>query len=94
MAANPVNTAFEALVSAFSFLVPVTAVVWVLSVPQRMGFLVYPEQTAAFMLGAALFDHQGNYDAAFALMLASIPVFVWTGTMPTTVAIQKMVTAL
>ena len=31
---------------------------------------------------------------AFALMLASIPVFVWTGTMPTTVAIQKMVTAL
>ncbi len=31
---------------------------------------------------------------AFALMLASIPVFVLTGTMPTTVAIQKMVTAL
>lgn len=31
---------------------------------------------------------------AFALMLASIPVFVWTGTMPTTVAVQKMVTAL
>ncbi|MCB1499969.1 MAG: TRAP transporter large permease [Bauldia sp.] len=31
---------------------------------------------------------------AFALMLASVPVFVWTGTMPTTVAIQKMVTAL
>ena len=31
---------------------------------------------------------------AFALMLSSIPVFVLTGTMPTTVAIQKMVTAL
>jgi tripartite ATP-independent transporter DctM subunit len=31
---------------------------------------------------------------AFSLMLASIPVFVLTGTMPTTVAIQKMVTAL
>ena len=31
---------------------------------------------------------------AFALMLASIPVFVLTGAMPTTVAIQKMVTAL
>ena len=30
---------------------------------------------------------------AFALMLASIPVFVLTGTMPPTVAIQKMVTA-
>ncbi|MEO4041547.1 TRAP transporter fused permease subunit [Hoeflea sp. CAU 1731] len=55
MALNPVKPAFEALVSAFSFLVPVIAVVWVLSVPQRMGFLVYPEQVAAFMLGAALF---------------------------------------
>lgn len=31
---------------------------------------------------------------AFSLMLAAIPVFVLTGTMPTTVAIQKMVTAL
>lgn len=31
---------------------------------------------------------------AFSLMMASIPVFVLTGTMPTTVAIQKMVTAL
>lgn len=31
---------------------------------------------------------------AFALMLASVPVFVFTGAMPTTVAIQKMVTAL
>ncbi len=31
---------------------------------------------------------------AFALMLASIPVFIWEGTMPPTVAIQKMVTAL
>jgi len=31
---------------------------------------------------------------AFSLMLASIPVFVLTGTMPTTVAIQKMVTSL
>ena len=31
---------------------------------------------------------------AFSLMLASIPVFVLTGAMPTTVAIQKMVTAL
>ncbi len=31
---------------------------------------------------------------AFALMLASIPVFVLGGTMPPTVAIQKMVTAL
>ncbi len=31
---------------------------------------------------------------AFALMLSAIPVFVLTGTMPTTVAIQKMVTAL
>ena len=31
---------------------------------------------------------------AFALMLASIPVFVLEGTMPPTIAIQKMVTAL
>ena len=31
---------------------------------------------------------------AYALMLAAIPVFALTGTMPTTIAIQKMVTAL
>ncbi|MBS8225708.1 TRAP transporter large permease [Vannielia litorea] len=31
---------------------------------------------------------------AFSLMLSAIPVFVLTGTMPTTIAIQKMVTAL
>ncbi len=35
----------------------------------------------------------GGVPVAFALALASIPVFVLTGTMPPTVAIQKMVTA-
>ena len=35
----------------------------------------------------------GGIPVAFALALASIPVFILTGTMPPTVAIQKMVTA-
>ena len=40
----------------------------------------------------ALFLFLGQ-PVAFALALAAIPVFVLTGTMPPTVAIQKMVTA-
>jgi tripartite ATP-independent transporter DctM subunit len=47
------------------------------------------------MLVAALFAVFliGGIPVAFALALASIPVFILTGTMPPTVAIQKMVTA-
>ena len=47
------------------------------------------------MLVAALFAVFliGGIPVAFALALASVPVFVLTGTMPPTVAIQKMVTA-
>ncbi len=33
--------------------VPILSIVWILSIPQRLAFLVYPEQVAAVMLGAA-----------------------------------------
>ena len=46
--------AFGSLGTLLAFLVPVTAVAWVLSIPQRMNFLIYPEQVAALMLGAAM----------------------------------------
>jgi len=45
---------FGAIATVLAFLVPVVAVIWVLAIPQRMGFLIYPEQVAAFMLGSAL----------------------------------------
>lgn len=35
-------------------LVPAGSIVWIASVPQRLGVLIYPEQIAALMLGAAL----------------------------------------
>ena len=54
MASKPASSPSGILVAILSFLVPVTAVVWVLAIPQRMGFLIYPEQVAAVMLGAAL----------------------------------------
>tara|TARA_R110000751_G_scaffold307857_3_gene432932 strand:+ start:79557 stop:81479 length:1923 start_codon:yes stop_codon:yes gene_type:complete len=44
----------DRLAAFLSFLVPLLAVAWVLAVPQRMGFLIYPEQVAAVMLGLAL----------------------------------------
>lgn len=34
--------------------VPIISIGWIMSVPQRLGMLVYPEQVAAVMLGAAL----------------------------------------
>ncbi|HWK68973.1 MAG TPA: TRAP transporter fused permease subunit [Rhizobiaceae bacterium] len=34
--------------------VPILSIVWILSIPQRLALLVYPEQVAAVMLGAAL----------------------------------------
>jgi TRAP transporter 4TM/12TM fusion protein len=34
--------------------VPVASIIWIASVPQRLGLLVYPQQIAALMLGAAL----------------------------------------
>jgi len=34
--------------------VPILSIVWILSVPQRLGMLVYPQQVAALMLGFAL----------------------------------------
>ena len=34
--------------------VPVLSILWILAVPRRLGLLVYPQQVAALMLGAAL----------------------------------------
>jgi TRAP transporter 4TM/12TM fusion protein len=34
--------------------VPAASIIWIASVPQRLGLLVYPEQVAALMLGSAL----------------------------------------
>jgi TRAP transporter 4TM/12TM fusion protein len=34
--------------------VPILSIIWILSIPQRLALLVYPEQVAAVMLGAAL----------------------------------------
>lgn len=54
MALNTLRNIFSPLAAVLAFLVPVVAVIWVLSIPQRMGFLIYPEQVAALLLGAAL----------------------------------------
>ena len=45
---------FGALGTFLAIAVPLMAVIWVLAVPQRLGLLIYPEQVAALMLGAAL----------------------------------------
>lgn len=37
-----------------AILVPAGSIAWIASVPQRLGVLIYPEQIAALMLGAAL----------------------------------------
>lgn len=34
--------------------VPILSIIWILSIPQKLGLLIYPEQVAAVMLGAAL----------------------------------------
>lgn len=47
---NPVRI----LAGILSALVPAASIAWIAAVPQRMGLLVYPEQIAAIMLGAAL----------------------------------------
>lgn len=54
MPLNTLRTFFSPLGAILAFCVPVVAVIWVLSIPQRMGFLIYPEQTAALLLGAAI----------------------------------------
>ncbi len=35
-------------------LIPVSSMVWVLSIPQRLGLFIFPEQILAFMLGTAM----------------------------------------
>jgi len=51
---GPAARALLLLSKAQAVLVPLLAVVWIMAVPQRMGLLVYPEQIAALMLGAAM----------------------------------------
>ena len=51
---TPAHHLFNVVARGLAFLVPLVAVIWVLAIPQRMGFLIYPEQVAALMLGAAL----------------------------------------
>ncbi|EAQ02215.1 hypothetical protein OB2597_19071 [Pseudooceanicola batsensis HTCC2597] len=51
---SPARHLFQVIARVLAFLVPLVAVIWVLAIPQRMGFLIYPEQVAALMLGAAL----------------------------------------
>ena len=48
------SSAFTALGAVLAVVVPMTAVIWVMAIPQRFGLLIYPEQVAAFMLGASL----------------------------------------
>jgi TRAP transporter 4TM/12TM fusion protein len=48
------NRALDLIAAALAIFVPVLAVIWTLSVPQRFGILIYPEQIAALMLGFSL----------------------------------------
>ena len=50
---TPALRAVWALRITLAALVPLTTVVWVTNTPQRLGFLVYPEQLAGMMLGLA-----------------------------------------
>lgn len=79
---------FGALGTFLSFAVPLTAVIWVLSVPQRLGLLIYPEQVAAMMLGGALsvvycrsVGKHGSLrsliDAALALTSLALGIYVY-----------------
>lgn len=45
---------FRILAGVLSTLVPLGSIAWIASVPQRLGILIYPEQIAALMLGAAM----------------------------------------
>lgn len=48
------NRALDAFAAALCVITPALAILWVLSVPARIGLLIYPEQMAAGMLGAAM----------------------------------------
>jgi TRAP transporter 4TM/12TM fusion protein len=48
------NRALDLIAAALAISVPILAVIWTLSVPQRLGILIYPEQIAALMLGFSL----------------------------------------
>ena len=52
--AAPRAKPLDMLASALCVLTPLLAISWVLSAPQRIGLLIYPEQVAALMLGCAM----------------------------------------
>ncbi len=54
MPISSVNRALDAFAAALCVITPALAILWVLSVPSRVGLLIYPEQMAAGMLGAAM----------------------------------------
>ncbi len=79
---------FKPVSAMLAFGVPVVAVIWVLSIPQRMEFLIYPEQVAALLLGAAIcvvFTRElgktsglrGWLDAALALLGLGLGIWVF-----------------
>jgi TRAP transporter 4TM/12TM fusion protein len=51
---SDVRNPFLFVAGVLSALVPALSIIWIASVPQRMGILIYPEQIAALMLGCAL----------------------------------------
>ncbi|TFF27680.1 TRAP transporter fused permease subunit [Jiella endophytica] len=69
---SKLTTAFALLGAVLAFVVPMTAVVWVMAVPQRLGLLIYPEQVAAFMLGASLAAVYGRDMAGKGPLVATI----------------------
>ncbi|QOL81386.1 TRAP transporter permease [Pseudooceanicola spongiae] len=54
MTVSPLRRSAALYASLLCLVTPGLAIVWVLSLPQRVGLLVYPEQIAGVMLGAAM----------------------------------------
>ncbi len=88
MTLNTLRAVFRPLGAILAFGVPVVAVIWVLSIPQRMGLLIYPEQVAALLLGAAICvvflreldaasGMRGWLDAVFALFALGLGIWVF-----------------
>lgn len=52
-ALSPFETAAKAAMTVLAVTVPLITIIWVTNIPGRMGFLLYPQQVAALMLGMA-----------------------------------------
>ncbi|MFT6774946.1 MAG: TRAP transporter 4TM/12TM fusion protein [Paracoccaceae bacterium] len=86
MTPTPAARVAELVASALCLLTPLLSILWVLSVPQRIGVLIYPEQIAGLMLGAALTviflkdqggKSRGQARVDLALGLASAALAIW-----------------